>query len=177
VPFIKGIQIGDRDGTDNKIDTHDLQLDYWVTKKDKKSESHKEVKSFGFAAITRLPGVATALNIESENRPSASTFSLMVHLKQSRKAVNKAMDAIKKGLSSKDEQTNQVSSKINRLICSSAGDNVVFRVLVDGLEEAGVKFVSLSPQWNSHFKTLPVQVFCVKPSTPNAPQRNQGQVL
>lgn len=41
----------------------------------------KEIKSFGLAAITRLPGVASGLHIEPENRPTRDTFSLLVHLK------------------------------------------------------------------------------------------------
>ena len=43
------------------------------------------MKSFQFAAITRLPAVANALHIEPENRPTSTTFGLLVQFKDKSK--------------------------------------------------------------------------------------------
>lgn len=80
--IIKGLQIGEKD---SDSDTADLQLDYWVNSK--KGEMHKSIKSFELVAITRLPAVANALNIEPEYRPTSSTFALIVHQKDKSKKI------------------------------------------------------------------------------------------
>lgn len=59
----------------------------------------------------------------------------------------------------KEDDIQIVTAKINRMTCSSATDTAMFRVLIDGVEWTGVTFVSVSPQWHSHIKTFPVQIF------------------
>jgi hypothetical protein len=72
----------------------------------------------------------------------------------------------------KEDEIQVVTAKINRMTCSSATDTAMFRgnrkkqllvineiVLIDGVEWTGVTFVSVSPQWHSHIKTFPVQIF------------------
>jgi len=63
------------------------------------------------------------------------------------------------GKKKEKEEFYTVSAKINRITCSSASDNVEFRVLIDGVEWVGVTFVSVSPQCHSHVKNFPVQIF------------------
>jgi len=90
VPFIKGVQIGVKEfeATTSELPS-ELQLDYWVQKK--KGESKKEIKSFQFVALTRFPTVASGFNIEPENLPTNSAFSLFV---QFRDKTNKVKEAI-----------------------------------------------------------------------------------
>jgi hypothetical protein len=131
VPFIKGMQLGtkdspdDTDATDKAVDTTDLQLDYWYSKK--KGEGHKEIKSFSFAAITRLPAVANALHIDPENKPTATTFSMFVNIKDKSK-MEKMKEALQHfGKSKKKEEDISLNARINRLTCSSSSDTVEFR--------------------------------------------------
>eukprot|EP01114_Cavostelium_apophysatum_P022356 TRINITY_DN8061_c0_g1_i1.p1 TRINITY_DN8061_c0_g1~~TRINITY_DN8061_c0_g1_i1.p1 ORF type:complete len:871 (+),score=274.57 TRINITY_DN8061_c0_g1_i1:203-2815(+) len=188
VPFLKGIQIGVKEAeniggvppspTLEVVENMDLQLDYWIPKK--KGEQHKEVKAFQFVAVTRLPAVATALNIEPENKPTASTFSLLVQLKDKSKK-ERVKDALKLG-GKKEEGAPHVSSKISRMLCSlpsekekDAAHHTGFKILIDGIEWVGVKFVSLSAEWPSHTKTFPVQIF--KPISYTAANASSGSNL
>lgn len=45
----------------------------------------KDVKTFQFTAITRLPAVANALHIENEYKPTPTTFSLITQFKDKSK--------------------------------------------------------------------------------------------
>lgn len=78
VPFIKGLQIGLHN--EETSDTTDLQLTYWFAKK--KGEGHKEIKSFQYAAITRLATVANSWQVEPDSKPTPSSFTLIVHSNQ-----------------------------------------------------------------------------------------------
>jgi len=144
---------------DAVTDTADLQVDYWFPKK--KGEGHKEIKSFQLAAVTRLPAVANALHIEPENRPTASTLSLLLQFKDKSKKekVKEAITHFRNKEKKKEEESHSINAKITRMTCSSVDDNIAFRVLIDGNEWTGVKFVSISPQWNSYVKTFNVQIF------------------
>jgi len=124
--------------------------------------------------VTRLPAVANALHIEPENRPTASTLSLLLQFKDKSKKekVKEAITHFRNKEKKKEEESHSINAKITRMTCSSVDDNIAFRgnlfclifieysvVLIDGNEWAGVKFVSISPQWNSYVKTFNVQIF------------------
>jgi len=178
VPFIKGIQIGLREMNEltnivsnaensSTLEGHtlELQLDYWFPKK--KGEGHKEVKSFQYVCVTKLPAVASALHIEPESRPTSSTFSMSLQSKdKSKKDKMKEALTSRFGKEKKEESGSSsmpvTSSRVNRIMCSSADDSVVFKVVIDGIEWAGVKFVSISSQWQSHIKSFPIQAINIK---------------
>lgn len=161
VPFLKGVHIADPQAigsqtpqsgsqgvnSNNNDDEHEvnLQLDYWVPKK--KAEDHLEYKgAFQFAAVTRLPCVASALRLAP---PTATGLSLLVlpRDKKGRKNVLSRHFATKLGKKGKDEkekgknekekekygkkkdEKDSLNALVTKLVCSVADDNVngVFR--------------------------------------------------
>eukprot|EP01113_Clastostelium_recurvatum_P033027 TRINITY_DN4324_c0_g1_i1.p1 TRINITY_DN4324_c0_g1~~TRINITY_DN4324_c0_g1_i1.p1 ORF type:complete len:1193 (+),score=307.59 TRINITY_DN4324_c0_g1_i1:160-3738(+) len=145
----------------------ELQVDYWVPKKKGDEEHHKVKSPLQSVAMTRLPAIATALRLESAYKPTPSTLSLLVQLKDKDKKgkvkptmLTRAMGIVKDKKDKekdKDGSHNSIGASVTKLICSSSNDNSVFRVVIDGVEWAGVKFVSVSPQWATHVKTFQVQ--------------------
>eukprot|EP01119_Soliformovum_irregulare_P018266 TRINITY_DN5566_c2_g1_i1.p1 TRINITY_DN5566_c2_g1~~TRINITY_DN5566_c2_g1_i1.p1 ORF type:complete len:609 (+),score=268.00 TRINITY_DN5566_c2_g1_i1:529-2355(+) len=151
IPFIKGVQIGDKDEVENS----DLQIDYFFSKK--KGEGHKEIKNPGMLIVTRLLGIANALHIENENRPTPTTLSMSVALRKHQKTSMK--DAITRLGSKKEKESegNNITAKTHRVICSTSSDTP-FKVMIDGVEFPGVKLASIFPTIStSQMKNFPVQ--------------------
>jgi len=154
VPFIKGLQIGteirvEKDETSNH-DT-ELQVDYWVPIIEKKKEEQNSVKaSFQFVAITRLPAIAH--QFRCEHKPTASTLAMLLQFRD--KKAKKVFGIANKG----GGKLHSVNESIVKLTCSAAHDDT-FRVVIDGVEWAGAKIISVSPQWSSHVKFFPVAKF------------------
>ena len=162
VPFLKGVHIGDpMFGPHEKHEKHEkqaqaqtqddeheghLQLDYWVPKKKGGSEDHLEFKgAFQFAAVTRLPCIASALRLAP---PTASVLSLLVQPRdrKGRKNVLTRHLAAKLGKKGKDEKEkgkagekekdkkkkddkDSLNALVTKLVCSVTNDaaNGVFR--------------------------------------------------
>jgi hypothetical protein len=156
VPFLKGVHIGDpvlglhtsQAQAQTQDDEHEghVQLDYWVPKKKGGSEDHLEFKgSFQFAAVTRLPCIASALRLAP---PTSSVLSLLVQPRdrKGRKNVLTRHLAAKLGKKGKDEKEkgkgnekekdkkkkddkDSLNALVTKLVCSVANDqaNAVFR--------------------------------------------------
>lgn len=150
VPFLKGVHIADPQlppaappqGANQEDEQHSdpLQLDYWVPKKKGGGEDHLEFKGgFQFAAVTRLPVVASALRVAPEFRPTPSALSLLVQPrdKKGRKNVltrhfttkKKKEDDKKDNTKSKkkEDQKEAQTALVTKLVCSVSHDHSVFR--------------------------------------------------
>lgn len=164
VPFLKGVHIGDPvfglhthahahapqvPGAQTQDDEHNqdnLQLDYWVPKKKGGAEDHLEYKGgFQFAAVTRLPAIASALRLAP---PTALVLSMLVQRdRKGRKNMltrhlaaklgKKGKDEKEKGKGNekekdkkkKDDKDSLTTALVTKLLCSVANDsaNSLFR--------------------------------------------------
>merc|ERR1712227_1024574 len=76
------------DNTQNFPD-FDLQVDYWISKK--KGEAQVSVKAlFNLVGITRLPGICNVWKIDSNYRPDANNFSMLIQYKDKKRGFVKA---------------------------------------------------------------------------------------
>lgn len=148
VPFLKGVHIGgdrerDAEEPSENLSTH-LQLDYWIPKKKGPNEDHHEIKSpFSFAAVTRLPSVASALRVTPDYKPTANTMGFFVLYKDKSKGRMNAItrhfgsklgkkkeekEGSRGGSVPKKKEDKEVSvSAITKLVCSVTNDDHVFR--------------------------------------------------
>jgi len=172
VPFLKGIRIGTvnlaNQLEEKKKDLSpenaealtsqdvDLQLDYWITKK--KGETQQSVKgTFSLVGLTRLPGICNVWRIDPGNRPSATSLAMWLQFRDKKRGFVKAT-AAKAGMKLESHGKQQtVQAKISKITCSLAQESQEpFRVAIDGTKWKNVKFLSITPQWGTHVKFIPV---------------------
>ncbi len=155
ISFMKGLQIGTKDVQEEQND--ELQLLYWFPMK--KGEKQKELKPVSFAAVSQVPfssSLAASL-ITDQDKSVSCPFHLTVQTKD--KTTKEKMKAIAVEVfgikDEKEEKEKQIAVKVTRVMCSTLADQSVLKVMIDGIEYSGVKFVNAV----ASSRTFPVQIF------------------
>ncbi|KAF0977071.1 hypothetical protein FDP41_003724 [Naegleria fowleri] len=118
-----------------KISLLEMKIDYWDASNEEKCKNSTK-NSFSHVEIYKLP----SSDLPEESQPKSGTFTLVTTRPKKKK--KPATDEVER------------KSNLTKIICKVEKKKSTAKVVIDGVEWANVKVVSVAPSWvnNFHFK-------------------------